>query len=410
MSLSDTAVRTAKPREKSYKLYDQKGLYLQVNPNGSKLWRFRYKFGAKESRVAFGAYPEITLAGARERQAEARKVLKDRGVDPGEHKKQVKRAAGIAAANTFEVVAREWIAKHSPNWAETHTSKVVLRLENDIFPWLGSRPVSEIEPPELLDAIRRVEARGALDSAHRCLGCCSQILRYAIATARAARNPAADLRGALPPAKGGHFASITTPECVGELLRAIDGYQGNLRTRCALRLAPLTFVRPNELRKAQWTHFNLDASEWRIPGAEMKMDEDHIVPLSRQAVEIVRELEPLTGKGPYLFHCDRSARRPMSANTVNAALRRLGYSGDEMVGHGFRAMARTILDEVLEYRVDWIEHQLAHRVKDPNGRAYNRTAYLLDRRQMMQGWADYLDRLRASEPGKNVVSIVQRAA
>jgi integrase len=245
-----------------------------------------------------------------------------------------------------------------------------------------------------------------LDSAHRCLGCSSQILRYAIATSRALRNPAADLRGALQPAHGGHFASITDPEIVGQLLRAIDGYQGNSRTRCALRLAPLTFVRPNELRKAQWAHFNLDTAEWRIPALEMKMKGDHIVPLSRQAIDVLHELQPLTVSGKYLFRCERSATRPMSANTVNAALRRLGYSGDEMVGHGFRAMARTILDEVLGYRVDWIEHQLAHRVLDPNARAYNRTSHLSGRKDMMQGWADYLDRLRAT----NVVSIARQAA
>ena len=297
--------------------------------------------------------------------------------------------------------------KHSPGWAESHSSKVLLRLENDIFPWLGSRPIGAIEAPELLETVRRVEARGALDSAHRCLGCCSQIFRYAIATTRAKRDPATDLRGALPPPVGGHFASITDPEAIGELLRAIDGYQGNLRTRCALRLSPLVFVRPINLRKAEWIHFLLDEAQWRIPGVLLKMKEDLIVPLPRQATEILRELKPLTGDGRFLFPCERSSSRPMSSNTVNGALRRLGYSGEEMVGHGFRAMARTVMDEVLGYRVDWIEHQLAHTVKDTNGRAYNRTAYLAGRREMMQGWADYLDNLRAN---KVVVSIVRHAA
>jgi integrase len=247
---------------------------------------------------------------------------------------------------------------------------VILRIENDLFPWLRSRPITAIEADELLETLRRIEARGALDSAHRCLGYCNQIFRYAIATGRARRNPAADLRGALPPAKGGHFASITDPEGVAELLRAIDGYEGSLRTRCALRLAPLTFVRPGELRRAQWAHFDLAATEWRIPAKIMKTKEDLIIPLSRQAMEVVNELHPQTGGGRYLFHCERTTSRPMSENTINGALRRLGFSGSEMTAHGFRAMARTILDEILGYRVEWIEHQLAHAVRDPNGRAY----------------------------------------
>jgi len=406
MPLSDTAVRSAKPREKAYKLSDEKGLYLQVDPNGSKFWRLKYRFADKERKLCFGCYPEVTLAKAREHQFEARRLLAD-GIDPGEQKKQAKRSAKIAAASSFEAIAREWFLKFSWRWAESHSSKVLLRMENDLFPWMRSRPVSAIEADELLETLRRIEARGALDSAHRCLGYCSQIFRYAIATGRARRNPAADLRGALPPAKGGHFASITNPKGVGELLRAIDGYEGTLRTRCALRLAPLTFVRPGELRQAQWAHFNLSAAEWRIPAEFMKMAEDLIVPLSRQAIEVVNELRPSTGGGRYLFHCERTTSRPMSENTINGALRRLGFSGNEMTGHGFRAMARTILDEVLGYRVEWIEHQLAHAVTDPNGRAYNRTAFMAGRREMMQGWADYLDRLRSESV---VVPIRSRAA
>jgi integrase len=406
MPLSDTAVRSAKPREKAYKLSDEKGLYLQVDPNGSKFWRLKYRFADKERKLCFGCYPEVSLAKAREHQFEARRLLAD-GIDPGEQKKQAKRSAKIAAASSFEAIAREWFLKFSWRWAESHSSKVLLRMENDLFPWMRSRPISAIEADELLETLRRIEARGALDSAHRCLGYCSQIFGYAIATGRARRNPAADLRGALPPAKGGHFASITNPEGVGELLRAIDGYEGTLRTRCALRLAPLTFVRPGELRQAQWAHFNLSAAEWRIPAEIMKMAEDLIVPLSRQAIEVVNELRPSTGGGRYLFHCERTTSRPMSENTINGALRRLGFSGNEMTGHGFRAMARTILDEVLGYRVEWIEHQLAHAVRDPNGRAYNRTAFMAGRREMMQGWADYLDRLRSESV---VVPIRSRAA
>jgi hypothetical protein len=251
--LTDVGVRNAKPREKAFKLSDEKGLYLLVEPSGSKLWRLKYRFANKEKKLALGVYPEVTLAQARERQLEARRLLAN-GVDPGEYKKQAKRAARVASANTFEAVAREWFSKFSSGWAESHSSKVLLRLENDLFPWLGHRPIAEIEADELLQSIRRVEARGALDTAHRCLQSCGQIFRYAIATTRAKRNPAADLRGALPPAQGGHFASIVDPAGVGELLRAIDGYKGSLVTRLALRFAPLTFVRPGELRTAEWAH------------------------------------------------------------------------------------------------------------------------------------------------------------
>jgi integrase len=405
MILTDTAARHARPREKAYKLSDGHGLYLQVEPSGSKLWRLKYRFNEKEKRLSFGAYPSVTLARARECQLEARGLL-GRGIDPGEYKKQNRRSAVVASANTFEAVAREWFLKFSSVWAKSHSSKVLLRLENDVLPWLGSRPIASIEADELLETIRRTEARGALETAHRCLGYCGQIFRYAIATGRGKRNPAADLRGALTPVRTTHFASIIDPDGVGGLLRAIDGYHGSLLTRCALRLAPLTFVRPGELRKAEWAHFDFVAAEWRIPGERMKMGRDLIVPLSRQALEVLRELYPLTGHGQYLFPSVQSAFRPMSENTVNAGLRRLGYTGDEMTGHGFRAMARTILDEVLGYRVEWIEHQLAHEVRDHNGRAYNRTAFLQGRKDMMQGWADYLDGLRSP---KDVVAVIPNA-
>jgi integrase len=402
MSLTDTAIRNAKPREKAYKIFDQKGLYLEVHPNGSKLWRFRYRFVDKESRVALGAYPQVMLATAREKQLEAQRLL-DKGVEPGEHKKQAKRAAKVAAANSFEAVAREWFAKFSTKWAESHSSKVLLRLDNDLIPWLGSRPIASIEADELLVTIRRVENRGALDTAHRCLGTSSQIFRYAIATSRARRNPAADLRGALPPVPDdNHFPSITDPDKVGELLRAIDGYKGNLTTLCALRLSPLVFLRPINLRKLRWEYINLAAA---------KMREDLIVPLARQGVAILQEIYPLTLKTGFVFPCEGKKGRPMSGNTVNGALRRLGYATDEeMTGHGFRAMARTILDEVLEFRVEWIDMQLAHKVKDPNGRAYNRTAFLDGRRQMMQRWADYLDSLRIDDKKNKVLSITREAA
>jgi len=399
MSLTETAVRNAKSREKPYKLSDEKGLYVQVNPNGSKLWHLKYRFADRENRLAFGPFPTVTLAMAREQRTEAQRLLREK-VDPGEYKKQAKRAAKVAAANSFEAVAREWFAKFSPKWAESHSCKVLLRLENDLIPWLGSRPISVIEADELLVTIRRVEHRGALDSAHRCLGTSSQIFRYAIATSRAKRNPAADLRGALPPVPDdNHFPSITEPDRVGELLRAIDGYKGNLTTCCALRLAPLVFLRPVNLRKLRWEYINLITAEIRLPGRLLKMREDLIVPLARQSVAILEEIHPLTHKTAFVFPSEGKNDRPMSENTVNGALRRLGYATDEeMTGHGFRAMARTILDEVLGFRVEWIEMQLAHKVKDPNGRAYNRTAFLKGRKEMMQRWGDYLDELRHAAP------------
>lgn len=408
MALTETAARNAKASEKPYKLSDARGLYLLVNPSGSKLWCMKYRFNDTEKKLSFGIYPDVSLAMAREKQSEARRLIDDL-VDPSEHRKQAKRVAKVAAANSFEAVAREWFAKFSSKWAESHSCKVLLRLENDLIPWMGSRPISGIEADELLVTIRRVEHRGALDSAHRCLGTSSQIFRYAIATSRAKRNPAADLRGALPPVPDDcHFPSITDPERVGELLRAIDGYKGNLTTCCALRLAPLVFLRPINLRKLRWEYINLTTAEIRLPGRLLKMREDLIVPLARQSVAILQEIHPLTYNAGFVFPSEGKNDRPMSENTVNGALRRLGYATDEeMTGHGFRAMARTILDEVLGFRVEWIEMQLAHKVKDPNGRAYNRTAFLKGRKEMMQRWADYLDELRHVAP---VLAQTSRAA
>ncbi|HSB98256.1 MAG TPA: site-specific integrase [Spongiibacteraceae bacterium] len=304
-------------------------------------------------------------------------------------------ANGLAPADSFEEVAREWFAKFSAGWALTHSEKIIRRLERDIFPWIGRQPIASITALELLTALRRIEERGALDTAHRAHQNCGQIFRYAIATGRAERNPCPDLRGSLPAVKQTHYAAITEPKAIGELLRAIDGYQGYFVTKCALRIAPLVFVRPGELRKAEWSEFNLDKAEWNIPAERMKIGEPHLVPLARQAVDLLRELRALTGEGRYVFPGARSASRPMSDNAILAALRRMGFAKDEMSGHGFRAMARTILDEVLQVRPDYIEHQLAHAVRDPNGRAYNRTAHLSERRKMMQTWADYLDGLKS---------------
>ena len=394
MSLTDTTIRTAKSAEKPVKLSDEKGLYLLVTPAGGKWWRLDYRFSGKRKTLSMGVYPDVGLKDARERRDEARKLLAD-GINPGETRKAMKASKAGRAANSFEVVAREWFAKFSAKWAPSHAEKIIRRLERDIFPWIGSRPIAEVTAPELLAVLRRIEERGAVETAHRAHQNCGQVFRYAIATGRAERDPSPDLRGALPAVKQTHHAAITELKAIGELLRAIDGYQGSFITRCALRLAPLVFVRPGELRKAEWSEIDLDKAEWNIPAKRMKMREPHLVPLATQAVEILRELHALTGGGRYVFPGARTNGRPMSENAVLAALRRLGYAKGEMSGHGFRAMARTILDEVLHVRPDFIEHQLAHAVRDPNGRAYNRTAHLEERRKMMQEWADYLDKLKA---------------
>jgi integrase len=401
MPLTDTAIRNAKPKAKTRRLFDARGLYLEISPRGGKWWRLKYRYHDKEKRLSLGVYPDTGLADARDRRDAARKLLAA-GVDPSEHRK-AEEAAGIErAANSFEVVAREWHAKQSKTWVDDHASRIMLRLANDVFPWIGSRPIGEIGAKELLTTVNRIVSRGAIESAHRVLQNCGQVFRYAIATGRAERNPAADLKGALPPVDQTHRAAITEPRNIGELLRAIDGYSGSFVTKCALRLAPLVFVRPGELRQAEWTEIDLDAAEWNIPAERMKMRNAHLVPLAPQAVAILHDLHALTGNGKYVFPGGRSRSRPMSNNAVNAALRRMGYDKGTMTGHGFRAMARTVLDEVLHFRPDYIEHQLAHAVRDPNGRAYNRTAHLLERRKMMAAWADYLDTLR---DGGNVVAI-----
>ncbi len=345
-------------------MFDGGGLYLEVAPSGGKWWRFKYRFGGKEKRLSLGVYPDVSLKDARERRDDARKLLAN-SIDPGENRKAKKAAKVERAANSFEVIAREWYSKHSPNWSASHGDRIISRLERDIFPWIGGKPIAEITAPQLLEVIRRIEQRGALETAHRALGNCGQVFRYAVATGRAERDPSGDLRGALPPVKGTHFASVTEPKQVSEVLRALDSYEGTLTVRCALRLAPLVFVRPGELRHAKWADIDLDAAEWRY--TVTKTDTQHIVPLSRQAVEILRELYPLTGRGHYVFHSARSSSRPMSDNAILAAMRRMGIAKEEMSGHGFRAMARTILDEVLGFRPDFIEHQLAHAVRDPNG-------------------------------------------
>lgn len=395
--LADIAVRNAKAADKPYKLSDERGLYLHVMPNGGRYWRMNYRHVGKQKTLALGIYPDVTLKDARERRDAARRLLAD-GVDPGAAKAAQKASNVAAAANSFEAIAREWFARVGVAWVPSHAERIMRRLERDVFPWIGKKPIAEIKAPEVLQTVRRIESRGAVETAHRALQNIGQIFRYATATGRTDADPTGALRGALKPYRSEHFAAVTETLGVGALVQAIDDYQGGLITKCALRFAPLVFVRPGELRHAQWVDIDLETAEWRF--VVSKTQTEHIVPLSRQAVEIIGELKPVTGEGRFLFPSVRTKDRPMSENTVNAALKRLGYGSDQMTGHGFRAMARTVLDEVLGFRPDFIEHQLAHSVRDPLGRAYNRTTHLKERREMLQVWADYLDALKA---GGNVL-------
>lgn len=391
--LSETKVRNAKPEKTPYKLFDGQGLFLLVTPSGGKLWQLKYRFDNKEKKLSLGSYPAIAMADARKKRDEARRYISN-GVDPGAIRKAQKEAK-TQAKETFEVIAREWHWKFKPTWTEGHAVTIMSRLERDLFPWIGSIPINDVKATRLLAVLRRIEDRGALETAHRVRTIAGQVFRYAVSTGRAERDPSADLKGALPQPPEKHHAAITDPKEVGALLRAIDGYQGHYVVKCAMRLAPLFFVRPGELRHAEWSEIDLDEAQWSIPADKMKMKQAHIVPLCKQALEILKELKQLTGASRYVFPSGRTFARPMSENAILAALRRMGYDTSTMTGHGFRAMARTILDEVLQVRVDLIEHQLAHAVRDPLGRAYNRTAHLSDRWQMMQKWADYLDGLKA---------------
>ena len=412
--LTPSAVQNAKPGihpvngptgGKPYKLADARGLFLLVTPAGGKLWRWKYRrpVTRKENLLALGSYPEVSLKQARERREEARALLAD-GIDPSEQRKADNAAKAEGAANTFAAVAEELLAQRAAKLAGGTAVRERRILDKYLIPYIGSRPVADVTAPELLAALRKLEAKGTIETAHRARVLASQVFRFAIATGRAERDPAADLRGALMQPDAGHFASLTEPADVAPMLRAIHGYEGTPIVAAALKLAPLVFVRPGELRSARWADFDLDAGEWRFIASKTK--QPHIVPLASQAVAILRELEPLTGRGEYVFPGLRGKGRPMSEAAVNAALRRMGFDGDTMTGHGFRAMARTILDEVLGFRPDYIEHQLAHAVRDPNGRAYNRTSHLVERRKMMQGWADYLDNLRTDA---NVVPIKRKA-
>lgn len=395
--LSDTKIRAIKPTDKPQKFFDGGGLFLLVTPTGGKLWRLKYRFGGTEKLLSLGIYPQISLAEIRQKRDQALAMIANQ-IDPGNIKKAQK-AAATEETETFEVIAREWYAKFSPGWVGSHSNKIIRRLELYVFPWLGNRPIKDITAPDLLKVLRRIEEKGILETAHRTQQNCGQIFRYAVATGRAERDPSGDLRGAIPPASGKHMATITAPQEIAGLLNSIDGYKGSIVTRSALQLAPLVFVRPGELRHAEWSEINFETAEWRIPAEKMKAGVLHIVPLSLQALKVLREVQPLTGQGRYVFPSPRTQSRPMSDNAILSALRRMGYAKDEMSGHGFRSMASTLLNEQ-GWNRDAIERQLAHAERNSVRAAYNYAEFMPERKKMMQAWADYLDGIKIG--GKSI--------
>jgi len=415
MPLTDTAIKRLQPGPKSRKHADGKGLYLEISPAGGKWWRLKYRVAGKEKRISLGTYPETNLRAARENALRARELLAS-GIDPSEER-QIQKArlaqeeaeasridAGLPASESFEHMAREWFATRKDDWAPSYGDKIMRRLEVDIFPWIGREPVALITAPQLLTVLRRVEARGVVETAHRALENCSQVFRYAVALGKVTSNPARDLKDALRKPMVKHFPAITDPERLGDLLRACDGYKGTHVVRAALRLMPMVLLRPGELRHARWEEFDLDAATWTVPAARMKREKagklfgkPHVVPLASQAVAVLQDLRRLTGESPFAFRGERHHDRPMSDAAVNAALRAMGFDAHEVTGHGFRATARTMLAERLSVPESVIEAQLAHSVKDSLGRAYNRTEFLTERVSMMQAWADYLDLLRTAK-------------
>ena len=403
--LSNATIKAIKGSDPRRRISDGDGLYLRLFVNGgSHAWRFDYRFDGRRNTLSLGTYPTTTLSDARQKADEARRLVRS-GQDPSDVRKAAREAAtarreaatresaGLPPIDSFEAVAREWYRKHAPNWAATHSDKIIRRLERDVFPWIGRMPISSIRPADILAVLRRVEERGAIETTHRVQQNCGQVFRYAVATARAESDPSRDLRGALPPWKPEHYPTLTDPRAVGRLLRDIDSYDGGFITRCAMKLSPLLFVRPGELRRAEWAEVNFDAAEWRIPASKMKSRVMHIVPLATQALEILGELQPLTGRSAWVFPGVRTNGEPMSENTVNAALRRLGYDRTTLTAHGFRGMASTLLHES-GWASDVIERQLSHSERNSVKAAYNHAEHLPARRQMMQAWADYLDGLR----------------
>jgi integrase len=393
MALSNTAIINAKAADKPYKMYDTDGLFLQVTRNGGKWWRLKYRFDGKEKLLSLGTYPDISLSQARQKREDYKKLLAI-NIDPSENRKQTKANNRLNSENSFEVVAREWWQSHMVNKAKSHKDKVIRRFELYLFPWIGKRPISSLTAPQVLEVLRRIEKQNKVETAHRTLQTAGQVFRYAVQTGRAVRDVTADLKGALPATTVKHMAAFTEPKDVAELLRALEAFNGTLTVQCAIRLAPLVFVRPSELRMAKWSDIDLDAGTWQFLVSKTKTD--HIVPLSTQALTILHEIHPVSGHGEYVFQGGHSPLKPMSESAINAALKRMGYDTQkDITGHGFRAMARTILHERLNIDPAIIEHQLAHKVPDTLGSAYNRTKFLEQRKLMMQSWADYLDELKA---------------
>lgn len=391
--LTDIQIKNTKPKEKPFRVAAGRGLFLLVKIDGSKHWVMRYQFDGKENNLSFGRYPDVSLANAEKQVAGTHALLAD-GINPSENKKAAKTSKSGALANSFEVVAREWAVSYFTNKSESHKERTLRRLESYIFPWLGSKPISEITAPQILEVVKRIENLNKLETAHRTLQATSQVFRYAVQTGRALRDPCVDLRGALPATVVKHMAAFTEPKEIAELLRAIDGFTGSLTVQIALRLSPLVFTRPSELRTAKWADIDLETNQWRYRVS--KTNTMHLVPLSTQAAKLFAEMKPLSGHGEFVFQGGHDPKKPMSAAAINAALKRMGYDTQkDITAHGFRAMARTILHERLNIDPYIIEHQLAHKVPDALGAAYNRTKFVEQRTAMMQAWADYLDELKA---------------
>jgi integrase len=395
MALTTTQINNSKPTDKVYKLYDSDGLFMQVTPSGGKWWRFKFRFNGKEKLLSLGTYPEVSLSSARDKRDSARTLLaSEPPIDPSENRKNARAAEKLNSVNSFEFIAREWWTSYMKGKAESHKEKVMRRFELYLFPWIGKKPISTLTAPQVLEVVKRIEKQNKLETAHRTLQAAGQVFRYAVQKGFAIRDVTADLKGALPATTVKHMAAFTEPKDVAELLRALDAFNGTLTVQCAIKLAPLVFVRPSELRMAKWADIDLDAGTWQYLVSKTKTD--HIVPLSTQALAILNEIQPLSGHGEYVFQGGHSPLKPMSESAVNAALKRMGYDTQkDITGHGFRAMARTILHERLNIDPAIIEHQLAHKVPDNLGSAYNRTKFIEQRKLMMQTWADYLDELKA---------------
>lgn len=391
MPLTDFKIKSIQPTQKTSKLFDGGGLFLEVTSKGSKRWRLKYRFDGLEKLISLGIYPEVSLKEARDRRDTARRLLAN-GVNPSENRKAQRAALSSSNADGFEVIGNEWMAKQSVIWSPGHAKTVLSRLQSNVYPYIGMLPIASIVPADLLKVLKKVEDRDAIETAHRVRGILGQVFRYAIATGRIASDTSRDLRGALSPVKKKHLAAVTEPKQVASLLRMIDSHRGSPIVVAALHLAPLVFVRPGELRKSEWKDIDFENAEWRF--IVSKTDTQHIVPLATQSIKILKEIHLITGSGQYVFPSARTFERPMSDNAILAALRSLGIPKEQMCGHGFRAMARTILDEILAFPPHLIEHQLAHSVKDALGRAYNRTKHLAERKVMMQKWADYLETLK----------------